>query len=180
MPTYISKHRHFIRSNSDLAGPSGRRRRSAAARLLGLWVRIPPEAWMFVCSECCVLSGRGLCDELIIRPEESYRLWCVFVCDLETSWMRRPWPTGGAVAPKTNKINSDLNLNFVFHFHCSMYTCPVYTACSAYSVLQFSLPQKDIGSNICKLPVHASDRWQQITQRYWGYMVFWFVHYIQF
>ena len=112
MPTYISKHRHFIRSNSDLAGPSGRRRRSAAARLLGLWVRIPPEAWMFVCSECCVLSGRGLCDELIIRPEESYRLWCVFVCDLETSWMRRPWPTGGAVAPKTNKINSDLNLNF--------------------------------------------------------------------
>jgi hypothetical protein len=40
---------------------------------------------MFVCCECCVLSGRGLCDELIIRPEESYRLWCVVVCDLETS-----------------------------------------------------------------------------------------------
>ena len=38
---------------------------------------------MFVCCECCVLSGRGLCDELIIRPEESYRLWCVVVCDLE-------------------------------------------------------------------------------------------------
>jgi len=32
-----------------------------------------------------VLSGRGLCDELITRPEESYRLWCVVVCDLETS-----------------------------------------------------------------------------------------------
>jgi len=38
-----------------------------------------------------VLSGRGLCDELINRPEESYRMWCVVVCDLETSWMRRPW-----------------------------------------------------------------------------------------
>jgi len=38
---------------------------------------------MFVCCECCVLSGRGLCDELITRPEESYRLWCVVVCDLE-------------------------------------------------------------------------------------------------
>jgi hypothetical protein len=37
---------------------------------------------MFVVS-VCVLSGRGLCDELITRPEESYRLWCVFVCDLE-------------------------------------------------------------------------------------------------
>ena len=38
---------------------------------------------MFVCCECCVLSGRGLCEGLIIRPEESYRLWCVVVCDLE-------------------------------------------------------------------------------------------------
>jgi hypothetical protein len=24
-----------------------------------------------------VLSGRGLCDGLITRPEESYRVWCV-------------------------------------------------------------------------------------------------------
>jgi len=38
---------------------------------------------MFVCCDCCVLSGRGLCDELITRPEESYRRWCVVVCDLE-------------------------------------------------------------------------------------------------
>jgi hypothetical protein len=38
---------------------------------------------MFVCCECFVLSGRGLRDELIIRPEESYRLLCVVVCDLE-------------------------------------------------------------------------------------------------
>ena len=30
-----------------------------------------------------MLSGRGLCDELITRPEESYRLCCVVVCDLE-------------------------------------------------------------------------------------------------
>ena len=30
-----------------------------------------------------MLSGRGLCDELITRPEESYRLWCVVVCDLK-------------------------------------------------------------------------------------------------
>jgi hypothetical protein len=38
---------------------------------------------MFVCCECRVLSGRGLCEELITRPEESYRLCCVVVCDLE-------------------------------------------------------------------------------------------------
>ena len=54
--------------------PRGLRRRSAAARLLRLWVRISQGAWMFVCCECCVLSGRGLCDELITRTEESYRL----------------------------------------------------------------------------------------------------------
>jgi len=29
---------------------------------------------MSVCCECCVFSVRGLCDELITRPEESYRL----------------------------------------------------------------------------------------------------------
>jgi hypothetical protein len=32
-----------------------------------------------VCCECCVLSGRGLCDGPISRPEESYLLWCVRV-----------------------------------------------------------------------------------------------------
>jgi len=37
------------------------------------------------------LSGRGLCDELITRPEESYRLCCVVVCDLETSRMSAPY-----------------------------------------------------------------------------------------
>ena len=40
---------------------------------------------MSVVSVLCVLSGRGPCDELITRPEESDRLWSVVVCDLETS-----------------------------------------------------------------------------------------------
>jgi len=59
---------------------------------------------MFVCCECCMLSVRGLCDELITRPEESYLLWCVVVCDLETSRMRRPWPTGGCYAERRKNI----------------------------------------------------------------------------
>ena len=37
-----------------------------------------------------VLSDRRLCDKLITHPEE----WCVVVCDLETSWVRSPWPIG--------------------------------------------------------------------------------------
>ena len=50
-----------------------------------------PTGGMDVCllSVLCVLSGRGICDELITRLEES-----VVVCDLETSIMRRHWPTG--------------------------------------------------------------------------------------
>ena len=55
--------------------PSGLRRGSTAACLLGLRIWIPPGAWMFVCCECCVLSARGLCDGPITRLEESYRLW---------------------------------------------------------------------------------------------------------
>jgi len=39
--------------------------------------------------KCCVLSGRGLCDGLITRQEEPYRLWRVVVCDQETSKTRR-------------------------------------------------------------------------------------------
>ena len=38
-----------------------------------------------------VFSGRGLCYELITCPEESYRLWCVVVCDLETPRIRAPY-----------------------------------------------------------------------------------------
>ena len=38
-----------------------------------------------------MLSGRGLCDELITRPEESYRLCCVVVCNPETSRTGAPY-----------------------------------------------------------------------------------------
>ena len=38
-----------------------------------------------------MLSGRGLCDELITRSEESYRLCCAVVCDLETSRIGAPY-----------------------------------------------------------------------------------------
>ena len=42
---------------------------------------------MSVCCECFVLSDRGLCDELITRPEESYGCLSVSVvcCQAEVS-----------------------------------------------------------------------------------------------
>ena len=82
-------------TNSRSQWPRGLRRRSSAARLLRSWVSHSPGAWMFVCCECCVLSGRGHCDGLITRPEESYRLWRVVVCDQETSKTRRLKPATG-------------------------------------------------------------------------------------
>jgi hypothetical protein len=71
------------------------RRRYAATRLR-MWVCIPLGACIlsFICCECCVLSRRGFCNKLITNPE-SYQLWCVIVCDLETSRMSRPWPALG-------------------------------------------------------------------------------------
>ena len=101
--------------------PRRPRRRSAAVRLLRLWVRIQPGSWKFVCCECCVLSGRSLCDGLITCPGESYRLWCVVVCDLETSWMKRPWPTGGRRA--TDKKIIHFLICFFIHINLFYNSC---------------------------------------------------------
>jgi hypothetical protein len=57
--------------------PHGLRRGSVAARFLEFWFRIPPGAWFSVSCECCLLSGSGLCIELITLSEESHRVWCV-------------------------------------------------------------------------------------------------------
>jgi len=95
-------------------------------------VRIPPGAWMLVCCECCVLSGRGLCDELITRPEEPYRLWCVVVCDLETSRMRRSWPAVGfqrhSKKKKSNLMHKILIYLYIIHLLKSSTCFEHYTA----------------------------------------------------
>jgi hypothetical protein len=77
----------YILSSFFFHCPTALRRRSAAA--LRSWFLIPPGTWMLVCCVYCVLSG--LCDELFTRPEESYRLWRVVVCDQETFvWAAEP------------------------------------------------------------------------------------------
>jgi len=73
--SYISRHNtdilHYFITFSNIyeyvldcrsQWPRGIRRRSAAARLLRLWVRIPPVAWTFVCFVCvvCVVRYRSL------------------------------------------------------------------------------------------------------------------------
>jgi hypothetical protein len=71
---------------------------------------------MFVCCECCVLSSTGLCGELITRRKESYRLWCVVACDLETSSMRRPWPTGSFRSKNRQHLKQHQDLRGKFYF----------------------------------------------------------------
>ena len=75
--------------------PRGLKRGSAAARLVGLRVRIPPGTWMSVSCKCCVLSGRGLYVGLITRPEEFHPVCCVSECDREASTMSVPRPHWG-------------------------------------------------------------------------------------
>jgi hypothetical protein len=64
-----------------------------------------------------VLSGRGLGDGPIPRPEESYRLWCVFQCDHEA-------PRTGLAMTRNGSQEATKNYKFVHHFR---YTPPVYT-----------------------------------------------------
>jgi len=99
--------------------PRGLSRRSSAARLLRSWVRIPPRAWMFVCCECCVLSGRSLCDVLITRPEESFRLWCVVVWSRITNLVNEEAKAHyGAIATKKNLY---INSCFPMHMRCPIW-----------------------------------------------------------
>ena len=66
-----------------------------------------------------MLSGGGLCDELITRPEESYRLWCVVVCDLETSRIGAPY----IYDIRSLKVNRErVKTHFFFHYECLLAT----------------------------------------------------------
>jgi len=61
---------------------------------------------MFVCCECCVLSGRILFYGLITRPKDSYRVY-VSEFDRGASIMRRSWPTRGCCAMGINDIKRE-------------------------------------------------------------------------
>jgi hypothetical protein len=54
---------------------------------------------------CCVLSGRGLCDELITRPEETYRLWRVVVRDQETTCYEEAIARAGLQSQRNKQTN---------------------------------------------------------------------------
>jgi hypothetical protein len=78
---------------------------------------------MDVCFLCCVLSGTGLCEELIIRPENSYQLWCVVLTDLETWCMRGPWPIRCCDANKQTNIKLDWSCPIFYYLSLNTGAC---------------------------------------------------------
>jgi hypothetical protein len=59
---------------------------------------------MSVSCMCCVLSDGGLCDGLVTRPEESYRLRCVFSV-IEELHRRGLGPLGLSIHEKTKCVS---------------------------------------------------------------------------
>jgi hypothetical protein len=123
--------------------PRGLRLGTPAARLVGLLVRNPPATWMSVSCDCCVLSGRGLCDLPIPLPEEIYRVWqCdAWECDREASIiMWRPWSLGAFA--RGRGVFGDFHACFVTHYlqyvsclhlwrkHAKLSGPPAFVVCS--------------------------------------------------
>ena len=143
-----------------------------------------------------MLSGRGLCDELIARPERSYRLWCVVVCDLETSRMRRPWPALGrsATAPppqkrsicywcmsigllrKCNNINGGL---WSFEFSSFIISEHFFDTRVPFDLMRQGFPtflwQRTVQSVVCWSVGRAwknSDKWHTCFKQLWNFLNF--------
>ena len=65
---------------------------------------------MSVSCGCSVLSFRGLCGRPITRPEESYGLWCVVVCDIENFMNEEDLAHWGLLRQKqSNKQNNKIS-----------------------------------------------------------------------
>jgi len=103
-----------IKTYTKYSGRSGNqwltfpRRRSTAARVLRLWVRIPSGygclSVVTVVFYHVEVSAKSLS---LIQMSPNDRGASLCVCDLGTSWRRRPWPTG-AICAKIKKNRSQI------------------------------------------------------------------------
>jgi hypothetical protein len=73
--------------------PRGLRRGSAPARLLAVWVRIPPAAWMFDCCVCCQVTVS--CWSLVQRSPTD--------CGVSNEWSRSHLSRDRVEAPRDLK-----------------------------------------------------------------------------
>ena len=108
---------YLIQMNCRSQWPRGLRRRSAAARLLRLWVRIPPGAWMSVVSTvCCQVEVSATSWSLVQRSSTD--------CDASLCVIYKPQEWGGhdlrwVAAPQQKK-----NYIYIYthtHIHAHTY-----------------------------------------------------------
>jgi hypothetical protein len=98
---------------------------------------------MFV---CCVLSGRGLCDEVITRPEESYWLWRVVVYDHENLVDEEAIARAGLQSQRKNIILAPND----FEYKIALYQYVSMTAVASWCLVHFTI------THLVFLTVHRS------------------------
>jgi hypothetical protein len=95
---------------------------------------------MSVCCECCVLSGRGLRDELITRPEESYRLWRVIVCDQENLVNEEAMVREGPQRPEKKKYRHRNSMLTVTQDHTVNTERPIIDGADIHDINNYKFP----------------------------------------
>jgi hypothetical protein len=103
---------------------------------------------MFVCCECCVLSSRGLCDGMITRPEESYRLWRVVVCDQEIS-NKEAKARYGTVENTTKRAVTSRKQTNKHYSAYDNYNCAINSQHNYSILLTKASSRNAIGKKIC-------------------------------
>jgi hypothetical protein len=98
-----------------------------------------------ICCECCVLPGRGLCDRPIPRPEASYRMWCVIVCE-EFGGPGSRW----AVAPMGEGVREKTRIHYLTA------TLSVSAETHNYNLLWYSGGLRSRVSTCTKLSIPAA------------------------
>ena len=121
------KHDAKKKHNSRSQWPRVLRPRSTAARLLGLWVRITPAAWMSVCCEFCVLWSAAICQAKVSSELWDSSKYCS--CDV----VRR---MSGYTDVTSPRLCGQCRISMGRHTHCNewgdKFFLPMHAACLAH------------------------------------------------
>ena len=130
---------------------------------------------MSVSCERCVLSGRGLCDGLITRPEESYRVWCVWESSRELNGEEAQTQLGLSMHPPPKKKFSD-------HFRGKVWFPHTWKCGSSISFThppacrRYPLNRSWVGPTICLYDLEAG---KYLESRFLGRIIIIFNHYLR-
>ena len=115
---------------------------------------------MSVACECCVLSDRSLCDGLITRPEESYRVWC-----------DRKYNTSQYNTSKYNKSQYNTSQYNTSQYNMSQYNTSQYTS----NTSQYNF-KTDYRMNEWLPDIQIASAWRRVMFRSLFLPRLWFCH----